>query len=52
MSDATLVRAHRHSAGARKRGARTSVAPGRRRGGLSTEIHAEARGTVSHRSSR
>jgi hypothetical protein len=37
MIDATIVRAHRHSAGAKKDGAQ---AIGRSRGGLTTKIHA------------
>ena len=38
MIDATIVRAHQHSAGAKKRGARDQ-ALGRSRGGMSTKIH-------------
>lgn len=37
--DSTIVRAHQHAAGARKRGAWTGEALGRFRGGLSTKIH-------------
>src|SRR5207344_1199557 len=37
MIDATIVRAHQHSAGARKK---TEQAIGRSRGGLTTKIHA------------
>ena len=37
--DATIVRAHQHSAGAKKKSARTQ-AIGRSRGGLTTKIHA------------
>jgi transposase len=39
MIDSTIVRAHQHSAGARKKGAEDQ-ALGRSRGGLSTKIHA------------
>ena len=39
MIDATIVRAHQHSAGARKKGG-GDEAIGRSRGGLSTKIHA------------
>jgi hypothetical protein len=37
MIDATIVRAHQHSAGAQKNG---SQAIGRSRGGLTTKVHA------------
>jgi transposase len=39
MIDATIVRAHQHSAGAQKRAGETQ-AIGRSRGGLKTKIHA------------
>src|SRR3954468_24948132 len=39
MVDSTIVRAHQHSAGARKKGGEDQ-AIGRSRGGLSTKIHA------------
>src|SRR3989449_5148991 len=38
MIDATIVRAHQHSAGARKKNGEQAI--GRSRGGLSTKIHA------------
>jgi len=38
MIDATIVRAHQHSAGALKRGSDQAI--GRSKGGLSTKIHA------------
>ena len=38
MIDATIVRAHQHSAGARKKGGHDQ-AIGRSRGGLTTKIH-------------
>ncbi len=41
MIDATIIRAHQHSAGARKKGARTRPS-GRSRGGLTSKIHALA----------
>ncbi len=47
MGDATIVRAHQHAAGARKRGLDSYLGPGaeidqalgRSRGGLTTKIH-------------
>jgi hypothetical protein len=39
MIDATIVRAHQPSAGARKKGIRKKLI-GRSRGGLTTKIHA------------
>ncbi|MFJ7297165.1 IS5 family transposase [Streptomyces collinus] len=46
--DSTVVRAHQHAAGARKRGRPTAVSPdhalGRSRGGLSTKVHLAADG--------
>jgi hypothetical protein len=54
MLDATIVRAHQHAAGAKKRG-RGDEAIGRSRGGLSTKIHPPGRtysrpGTINGRS--
>ncbi len=40
MIDSTIVRAHQHSAGAKKKGPEQCQAIGRSRGGLTTKVHA------------
>ena len=52
MIDATIMRAHQHSAGAKKKPAKTRL--GRSKGGLSTKVHVlvDALGTAEDRSDR